>query len=496
MLTDRNIVLGITGGIAAYKGADLASKLTQAGAKVRVVMTRSALEFVAPLTFEAITANAVVTDMFQTSAEHRVNHIALSETADIIVVAPATANIIAKIAQGLADDMLTCTILAAKAPVMIVPAMHTAMWENQITRENINKLKARGFYVVDPAVGRLASGGFGAGRFPDTEVIIGHIQKVLGRNGDLAGKRIVVTAGGTQEPIDPVRIIGNRSSGKMGYSLAEAARDRGATVTLVTAPTALASPAGIDITPVETAVQMKEAVEKSVAEADILIMAAAVADFQAAKIAGDKIKKEKGNLTLELVNTPDILSDVKGAFLKIGFAAESRDLIANARRKLEKKKLDLIIANDITEEESGFGADTNKVTLIGRDGTAESLPLLSKRAVADHILDKVVRLLAGNLPKTSQPESFEIALRPVYIDHHYLHIPSEKKGLFPASETMVELDTDIGPIKVKYYIHADDNRGFSTGMNRWFKAHNLKPEDLLRINVLEPGKKYRLEIVK
>ena len=298
MLTNKTIVLGVTGGIAAYKAADLASKLTQAGAKVRVIMTKSALEFVTPLTFEAITANAVVTDMFQTTAEHRINHISLSEIADIIVIAPATANIIAKIAGGLADDMLTTTVLATKAPVVIAPAMHTDMWENPITQENVTKLKNRGFYIIEPAVGRLASGGYGPGRFPDTEVIIGHIQKVLGRNGDLAGKRIVVTAGGTQEPIDPVRIISNRSSGKMGYAIAEAARDRGAEVTLITAPTAIAKPVGVEIISVETAEQMKEAVEKAVKQTDALIMAAAVADYQVAKVAKNKIKKEKGNFTL------------------------------------------------------------------------------------------------------------------------------------------------------------------------------------------------------
>ncbi len=396
MLSQKNIVLGITGGIAAYKGADLASKLTQAGAKVRVIMTRSAAEFVTPLTFEAITTNPVITDMFQTTAEHRINHVALSEIADIIVIAPATANIIAKIACGIADEMLTTTVLATKAPVIIVPAMHTAMWENPVTQENISKLKSRGFFIIDPAIGRLASGGYGPGRFPDTDMIIGNIKKILGRKGDLAGKRLVVTAGGTQEPIDPVRIISNRSSGKMGYSIAEAARDRGADVVLITTPTALAKPVGVTIIPVETAAQMKEAVIKETSNAGALIMAAAVADYQVAKVSENKIKKEKGNLTLELVNTPDILSEVKGNFLKIGFAAESQDLIANARKKLVNKKLDLIVANNVTEADSGFGVDTNKVILIGKDGAPEALPLLLKRVVADRILDRVVRLLSDN----------------------------------------------------------------------------------------------------
>lgn len=404
MLNKKTVVLGVTGGIAAYKAADLSSKMTQAGANVKVIMTKGALEFIKPLTFEAITTNAVIYNMFETQAEHRINHIALSEIADVIVIAPATADIIAKIACGIADEMLTTTILATKAPVILVPAMHTAMWENPITQENIAKLKSRGFFVIEPAVGRLASGGYGPGRFPDTDSIIGQIKKILGRKGDLAGKRIVVTAGGTQEPIDPVRIITNRSSGKMGYSIVEAARDRGAEVTLITTPTAIAKPVGVNIVSVETAAQMKDAVLKAVAETDALIMAAAVADYQVARVAQNKIKKEKGNLTLELINTPDILSEVKGNFLKIGFAAESQDLLENARKKLINKKLDLIVANDITDENSGFGVDTNKVTLIGKDGAPEGLPVLSKKVVADRILDRVARLLSDlRLPRAGNP---------------------------------------------------------------------------------------------
>jgi phosphopantothenoylcysteine decarboxylase/phosphopantothenate--cysteine ligase len=393
MLTEKTIVLGVTGGIAVYKAADLASKLTQAGAKVRVIMTKNACEFVAPLTFEAITSNAVITDMFQTNAEHRINHVSLAEIADLIVVAPATANIMAKIAAGIADDMLTTTILATRASVVIVPAMHTGMWENQATRKNTAGLREAGYYIVEPAVGRLASGGYGPGRYPDNEIIIGHIHKVLGRNGDLAGKRIVITAGGTQEPVDPVRLITNRSSGKMGYALAEASRDRGAEVILITTPTSIPQPAVVDIRRVETVLQMKEAVEKAVDGADALIMAAAVSDFRVKEVATNKIKKDQDGLTLELVNTPDILSEIKGNFLKIGFAAESRDLLENARRKLTTKGADLFVANNITEVGSGFGSDTNKVTLISRDGTLESLPVMDKRAVADRILDRIVLLL-------------------------------------------------------------------------------------------------------
>jgi phosphopantothenoylcysteine decarboxylase / phosphopantothenate---cysteine ligase len=337
----------------------------------------------------------VVTDMFETSAEHRINHVSLSEIADVIVIAPATANILAKIAGGLADDMLSTTVLATRNPVIIVPAMHTQMWENRVTQENIARLVERGFYLIPPAIGRLASGGFGAGRFPETEVIIGHINKVLGQKGDLAGKRIVVTAGGTQEPIDPVRIITNRSSGKMGCAMAEAARDRGADVNLILTPSVTCDPpSGVCLERVETAAQMKTAVEKAVKKADVLVMAAAVADYRAAKVATNKIKKKGGELSLELVPTPDILCEVNGNFLKIGFAAESQDLIDNARLKLEKKNLDLIVANNISGIESVFGADTNRVSLIGKDGRPDNLPLMSKREVADKVLDRVVRLLA------------------------------------------------------------------------------------------------------
>ncbi len=268
------------------------------------------------------------------------------------------------------------------------------MYQSSITQDNLAKLKARGFTIVEPGYGYLASGDIGVGRLAETETIIGTINQVLGRSGDLAGKRIVVTAGGTREPIDPVRYIGNRSSGKMGYAVAEAARDRGATVALITAATSLPQPAGIEVIPVETAVQMKAAVARATAQADALIMAAAVADYQPKSMAQAKIKKETPGLTLELIRTPDILAEVKGKFVRVGFAAESSNLVENARKKLDKKNLDLIVANDITDADSGFGADTNRVTLIDRDGKIDSLPLLSKREVADRILDRVVELLA------------------------------------------------------------------------------------------------------
>ena len=395
MLANKTVVLGITGSIAAYKAADIASKLNQVGARVEVIMTELATKFIAPLTLRNITGRPVVTDMFELASEFSIEHVALAEAADVVVIAPATASLIAKVAAGISDDMLTCTVLATKAPIILAPAMNVNMFENPITQDNLAKLEARGFTIVDPAYGRLASGKMGLGRLADVDKIIGTIKQVLGRSGDLVGKRIVVTAGGTREAIDPVRHIGNRSSGKMGYAMAEAARDRGAEVKLITALTSLPEPVGIEVTHIETAIQMKEAVAKAVSQADALIMAAAVADYQPKSVAKAKIKKETPSLTLKLVRTPDILTEVKGDFLRVGFAAESQDIVANARQKLEKKQLDLIVANDITDKESGFSADTNKVTLIDRDGRVDSLPLLTKREVADRILDKVVELFGS-----------------------------------------------------------------------------------------------------
>jgi phosphopantothenoylcysteine decarboxylase/phosphopantothenate--cysteine ligase len=393
MLAKKTIILGVTGGIAAYKAADLASKLTQSGANVRVVMTWEATELVKPMTFQALTGNPVVTEMFEPAPLSAITHISLADEADVVAIVPATANIIAKIASGIADDMLTCVVLATKAPVVISPAMHNNMYVNPITQENIAKLKARGFTIIPAVQGRLASGALGYGRLPEITEIMGIIQQTLGRNGDLAGKRIVVTAGGTQEAIDPVRYIGNYSSGKMGYAIAEAARDRGAQVTLITTPTALTPVASVETIKVQSAKQMKDAVVKATAKADALIMAAAVADYMPKTTAAQKIKKGDGGLTLELVKTPDIISEVKGKFLKIGFAAETQDLIANAKKKLESKALDMIVANDVTSEGSGFGTDTNKVIIINKDGKQEDLPLMNKREVADKILDRVIKLL-------------------------------------------------------------------------------------------------------
>jgi phosphopantothenoylcysteine decarboxylase/phosphopantothenate--cysteine ligase len=393
-MKDKTVVLGVTGSIAAYKAAELASQLTQAGARVEVIMTEAATEFITPLTFRNITGRPVVTKMFELASEYSVEHVALAEAADVVVIAPATANIIAKIAAGIADDMLCCTVLATKAPIIMAPAMDVSMYENQATQDNLAKLKARGFTIVGPGYGRLASGKRGLGRLVDVNEILGTIRQVLGRSGDLAGKRIVVTAGGTQEPVDPVRCLTNRSSGRMGYALAEAARDRGAQVALISAPSALPKPVGMDVVNVGMAQEMYEAVKKAVDKADALIMAAAVADYRPKKVSKSKIRRQQvPSLTLELERTPDILAEVKGKFLRVGFAAESENLVANAKEKLEKKQLDLIVANDITAVGSGIGADTNQVVIIDRKGKIEELPLLPKREVADRILDRVVQFL-------------------------------------------------------------------------------------------------------
>lgn len=394
MLRDKTIVLGITGSIAAYKGADIASRLTQAGAKVNVIMTREAVEFVSAVTFRAITGRPVVTEMFDLASEFSIEHVSLAGSADAVVIAPATANVIAKLAAGMADDMLCCTVLATGAPVIVAPAMETNMYSSQVTQDNLSELRARGFSIVGPAAGWLASGKEGLGRLADINKIVDTIRQVLGRDGDLARKRIVVTAGGTQEPIDPVRFIVNRSSGKMGYALAEAARDRGARVSLVTAPTSLGEPTGIDIIRVTTAHEMHQAVETATPQADALIMAAAVADYSPRNPAREKMKKGGPSFTLELDGTPDILASAKGHFIKVGFAAETSDLLENAREKLKQKALDLIVANDITADDSGFGADTNRVIIIDKQGGIDNLPLLTKQEVADRVLDRVAQLLA------------------------------------------------------------------------------------------------------
>jgi phosphopantothenoylcysteine decarboxylase/phosphopantothenate--cysteine ligase len=389
MLTDKTVVLGVTGSIAAYKAAELSSRLTQAGVNVDVVMTESAQKLISPVTFRSLTHRPVATSMWETSEEHSINHISLAQSADVLLIAPATANMIAKIACGIADDLLSATVLATKAPVIVAPAMNVNMYLNPATQANLETLKKRGFMIVEPGTGRLACDVIGKGRLADTAQIIGAIRMVLGKEGDMSGKKVVVTAGGTREPIDPVRFIGNRSSGKMGYALAEAARDRGAEVTLVSASD-MPEPGGIKVVYVESADQMLQEVQKAVKGADALVMAAAVADFKPKVMAKSKIKKAALALNMELERTPDVLAEVDGNFIRVGFAAESENLVINAKKKLDDKVLDLIVANDVTAPGSGFGTDTNKVTLISRDGEEEALPLMTKREVADRVWDWVV----------------------------------------------------------------------------------------------------------
>jgi phosphopantothenoylcysteine decarboxylase/phosphopantothenate--cysteine ligase len=494
MLNNKTIILGITGSIAAYKAAEIASQLTQAGAKVNVIMTEEAIQLISPVAFRAITGRPVVTEMFDLASEFSIEHVSLAKSADIIVIAPATANIIAKLAAGIADDMLCCTVLATKAPVLIAPAMETNMYNNPVTQDNLSRLKARGFVIIAPATGWLASGKEGLGRLADINDIIGSIRQVLGRGGDLAGKHIMVTAGGTQEPIDPVRYISNRSSGKMGYALAEAARDRGAKVTLVTTLTSLPEPVGVDVVEVNTAQEMHQAVENVTSQADALIMAAAVADYRPLKAVKDKIKKGKAGLTLELECIPDILGTVKGNFAKVGFAAESTNLVENAKQKLKQKGLDLIVANDITASNSGFGTDTNRVTIIDREGKVDSLPLMPKREVADKILGRVSELL-GKKEETPPVETIEVTLRRSYIESYSIYIPAAKKYLFPVYKTALELETDIGQIECGFGTAPASGAWLQKGLSGWFKAHpKLKPRDKLIIEVIEPMKHYSLKI--
>jgi len=391
-LADKHVVLGVTGSIACYKALDLASKLMQAGALVNTIMSYGATQFVTPLAFRSITHRAVVTDSFDPDSEYSVEHVALAQQADVIVVAPATVHCIAKLALGLADDPLTTTIVAAKCPLVVAPAMDGNMYDHPATQANLATLQERGVVIAGPGTGRLASGLTGMGRLLETPELLGHISYAMGKNGDLAGKTVVVSAGGTMEPIDPVRVITNHSSGKMGYALAEAARDRGADVVLVTAPTSLPEPALMKVVQVRTAEQMGEAIQSHLKKADALIMAAAVADYRPTEAADQKIKKADDDLSISLAKTTDILKSAKGDFVRVGFAAESQNLVENAKAKVGSKQLDLIVANNITAEGSGFGSDTNKVTLIDRDLAVEELPLLGKYDVSNRILDRVKRL--------------------------------------------------------------------------------------------------------
>jgi phosphopantothenoylcysteine decarboxylase/phosphopantothenate--cysteine ligase len=402
VLRDKHIVLGITGGIAAYKAAEVASRLVKAGAIVDVVMTEAATEFVAPLTFQALTHRPVITEMFALLQETEIGHVSLAQRADLLIIAPATANTIAKLAAGLADNMLTATALGTQAPILLAPAMETRMWENPLTQDNVARLrKTRDVTVVAPGVGRLASGGVGPGRMAEPAEIVDWARIILGHGGSLAGQRVVVTTGGTQESIDPVRFIGNRSSGKMGYALALAARDCGAKVTLISAPTALPAPVGMQLVAVQTAEEMRQAVLLALPECDALIMAAAVADYRPAVAAAQKLKKGEAGFELELVRTTDILAEVATQRAEmgrprvvVGFAAETQDLVANAQVKLEAKRLDLMVANDARQ---AMGADVNQVTFLDASGNVEELPLLPKEEVAERVMDRVVELLRGGM---------------------------------------------------------------------------------------------------
>ena len=393
---NKSVVLGVTGSIACYKAVDLCSKLVQAGAEVDVVLSPAATRFINPITVSSITHRPVTTDLFEPESELSMDHVALSKRADIIVIAPATANTIAKLAHGLADDAITTTVLATAAPVLVAPAMDANMYENPAVQENLQTLRDWGVTIIGPEQGRLASGLVGWGRLVEPAQLIGHIAAVLGHDGDLVGRTIVVSAGGTVEPIDPVRVITNRSSGKQGYAIAEAARDRGASTILVTTPTALPDPTGIEIARVETVAQMRDAVLAACQQADVLIMAAAVSDYRPVEVADHKIKKsESGNgLAIQLTENDDFFLEVPDKVLKVGFAAESDDLLDNASKKLTAKRLALIAANDITAENAGFGVDTNKVTILDREGGMEDLPLMSKYEVAHRILDRVAKLLS------------------------------------------------------------------------------------------------------
>jgi phosphopantothenoylcysteine decarboxylase/phosphopantothenate--cysteine ligase len=399
-LQDKHILLGITGSIAAYKAADLASKLTQAGALVDSILTASATEFVSPLTLQSVTGRGAFVDADLWGSEGHVLHIGLGKSADLVVIAPISANTMAKLAHGLADNLLTVTALAATCPLVIAPAMDGGMFDHPATQENLAVLLQRGVIVIGPAEGHLASGFSGKGRMVEADELVGRLRLILSRQGPLAGKNVLVTAGGTQEPVDPVRVISNRSSGKQGVALAQAALDLGAEVVLVRGPISLETPWGAKQVDVQTTDEMLAAVMDALPKTDILLMAAAVADFRPSSPVKKKIKRDKEPPEIQLEPTVDILKRVAEFKEKmgrpqvtVGFAAESDQLIENARAKLESKKLDLIAANDILAKDAGFSVDTNRITLIYSDGRSESLPLMSKSEVAERILQQVVELL-------------------------------------------------------------------------------------------------------
>ncbi|WP_347487937.1 bifunctional phosphopantothenoylcysteine decarboxylase/phosphopantothenate--cysteine ligase CoaBC [Desulfoscipio sp. XC116] len=398
MLAGKYFVIGVTGGIAAYRALDLVSGLVKAGAEVHVIMTAGAQQFVKPLAFEAISGHRVHFDTFETPPGWRYPHLELARRADMALIVPATANILAKLACGLADDLLTTAVLAMVCPVLICPAMNVYMYRNRAVQDNLSRLRRIGFKVVEPAVGRQACGDEGPGRLADVAVILEQIRMMFEPKKDLLPSTVLVTAGGTREPIDPVRYISNRSSGKMGYALAETAANRGAEVYLVSAPTRLAVPAGVHIINVETARQMYRAVMELYPRVDVVIKAAAVADYRPRVAAEQKIKKNDDDLVLELEKNPDILMELgkqKKHQLLVGFAAETEDLIKHAQAKINKKNLDMLVANDVTRPGAGFGSDTNVVNILYPDGTVEPLPLMDKLTLSEVIWDKVQQLKAG-----------------------------------------------------------------------------------------------------
>ena len=397
MLDKKNILIGVTGGIAAYKVVEVASRLKKSGANVRVMMTLAATEFVSPRTFEEITGNAVFVEMFGDAAHFHVAHVALADFADLILIAPATANFLAKAAHGIADDLLTTTILASDKPLLIAPSMNTKMFLNPATQDNLKALKARGVKILEPAVGELACGTSGKGRLPEPVDICAVVEKFFASEPILSGKKVLVTAGGTIEPIDPVRYIGNRSSGRMGYEIAKSAVNSGAEVVLVSGKSEIEPPNGLKaFIKVESALQMRDEVLKHFETVDCVIMSAAVADYRVKNVSEQKIKKSDENLTLELVKNPDILKELgnlKKSQVLIGFAAETQNILDYARKKLVEKNLNFIVANDVTAEGAGFGVSTNIASIIWRDGQIETFNKMSKADLAEKIVQRVANLL-------------------------------------------------------------------------------------------------------
>ena len=391
-LKGKCVLLCVTGGIAAYKMPNVASALVKAGADVHVIMTENATQFITPLTFESLSNNRCVVDTFDRDFQYDIAHISLATAADLILIAPATANVIAKLAHGIADDMLTTTVLAARCRKLVAPAMNTAMLENPVTQDNITLLRRYGFGIIEPASGMLACHAVGSGKLPDPEVLLDHIAREIAREKDLEGVRVTVTAGPTQESLDPVRYLTNHSTGRMGYAIAREAMLRGAQVTLISGPVNLDPVPFVDLRPVTTAADMLSAIQEALPETDILIKAAAVADYRPAQVAEDKMKKKEGELSIPLARTSDILGWVAehrhpGLFV-CGFSMETKDMLQNSQAKLERKKLDMIVANNLKVAGAGFGVDTNVVTVITADG-AEELPLMGKDEVAHHLLNAI-----------------------------------------------------------------------------------------------------------